>query len=92
MPGLRVISQQHQGHASHVSNVVKQRIVRQSLLLGGRRRYVNERCHRHLKNHTTREAKDFVVARIVEEAQCEGTALSELERKIKDVFSNNLYS
>jgi len=33
-----------------------------------------------------------VVARIVEEAQCEGTALSELERKIKDVFSNNLYS
>jgi hypothetical protein len=30
MPGLRVISQQHQGHAGHVSNVVEQRIVRQS--------------------------------------------------------------
>jgi hypothetical protein len=46
MPGLRVISQQHQGHAGHVSNVVEQRIVRQSLLLGGRRNYVSERCHR----------------------------------------------
>ncbi len=41
MPGLRVIAQQHQGHAGHESNVVEQRIVRQSLLLGGRRNYVN---------------------------------------------------
>jgi hypothetical protein len=36
-----------------------------------------------LKNHSTREAKDFLVSRIVEEAQREGTPLSELERKIK---------
>ena len=35
-----------------------------------------------LKNHSTREAKDFVVSRIVEEAQREGTPLSELERKM----------
>ena len=42
-----------------------------------------------LKNHSTREAKDFVVSRIVEEAQREGTPLSELERKIKDVLINN---
>ena len=37
-----------------------------------------------LKNHSTREAKDFVVSRIVEEAQREGTPLSEVERKIQD--------
>ncbi len=41
MPGLRVISEQHQGHADHVSNIVEQRIVRQRLLLGGRRNYLN---------------------------------------------------
>jgi hypothetical protein len=46
MPGLRVVSEQHQGHAGHVPNVVEQRIVRQRLLLGGRRHYVNARCHR----------------------------------------------
>ncbi len=39
-----------------------------------------------LKNHSTREAKDFAVSRIVEEAQHEGTPLSELERKIEDVI------
>ena len=48
MPGLRVISEQHQGHAGHVSNVVEQRIVRRRLL-GGRRNYVSERCHRRSK-------------------------------------------
>ena len=36
-----------------------------------------------LKNHTTHEAKDFAVSRIIDEAQREGTFLSELERKIK---------
>ena len=46
MPGLRVISEQDQGHAGHVSNVVEQRIVRQRLLLGGGGNYVNVRCHR----------------------------------------------
>jgi len=39
-----------------------------------------------LKNHTTSEANDLVVSRIVEEAQGEGTPVSELERKIKDAF------
>lgn len=39
-----------------------------------------------LKNHSIREAKDAVLSRIVEEAQGEGTPLSELERKIKDVI------
>ena len=39
-----------------------------------------------LKNHSTRDAKDFVVSRIVEEAQREGTPLSEPERRIKDVI------
>jgi hypothetical protein len=42
-----------------------------------------------LKNHSTREAKDFMVSRIVEEAQREGTPLSDLERKTKDVLINN---
>jgi hypothetical protein len=45
-----------------------------------------------LKNHSTRGAKDFVVSRIVEEAQREGTPSSELEHKIKDVLINNLDS
>jgi hypothetical protein len=39
-----------------------------------------------LKNHSTREAKDLGVSRIVEEAQREGTPLSELGRKIKDIL------
>ena len=46
MPGLRVISQQDQSHAGHISNVVEQRIVRQRLLLGGGRDDVNARGHR----------------------------------------------
>jgi hypothetical protein len=36
-----------------------------------------------LKNNSTSAAKDFVVSRIVEEAQREGTPLPGLERKIK---------
>ncbi len=58
MPGLRVISQQHQGHAGHVSNVVEQRIVRQRFLLGGRRNHLSERCHRRSKKYNIREAGD----------------------------------
>ncbi len=45
MPGLGVISEQHQGHAGHVSNVVEQRIVCHRLLPGERRNFGNERCH-----------------------------------------------
>ena len=58
MPGLRVISEQHQGHAGHVSNIVEQRIVRQRLL-GGSRSCVSERCHRRSKKELHHNINDY---------------------------------